>query len=98
MSEDYERDEEEEQSDSAEWLITFSDLTMLLLVFFIMLYAMSPPDPEGPQRPAGRHQALSARKASSQTPAPSRAKGGGAVGSGALNKRSRSPSQRSFPM
>ncbi|SNR63038.1 chemotaxis protein MotB [Humidesulfovibrio mexicanus] len=45
MSEDYEREEEEEQSDSAEWLITFSDLTMLLLVFFIMLYAMSTPDP-----------------------------------------------------
>jgi chemotaxis protein MotB len=36
--------EPEEEGDSVEWLITFSDLTMLMLVFFIMLYAMSTPD------------------------------------------------------
>ncbi|MHC1751823.1 OmpA/MotB family protein [Humidesulfovibrio sp.] len=47
MSEEYQRiDVEDESSDSAEWLTTFSDLVMLLLVFFIMLYAMSTPDPE----------------------------------------------------
>lgn len=46
MSEDYERIEEEDTSDNAEWLITFTDLVMLLLVFFIMLYAMSTPDPQ----------------------------------------------------
>ncbi|MGE4265623.1 MAG: flagellar motor protein MotB [Desulfovibrio sp.] len=45
MSEEYEVEDIEEESDSQEWLITFSDLTMLLLVFFIMLYAMSTPDP-----------------------------------------------------
>lgn len=37
--------EPEDESDSVEWLMTFSDLTMLMLVFFIMLYAMSTPDP-----------------------------------------------------
>jgi chemotaxis protein MotB len=36
--------EAESDADSSEWLITFSDLTMLLLVFFIMLFAMSVPD------------------------------------------------------
>lgn len=47
MGEEYQRiDVEDESSDSAEWLTTFTDLTMLLLVFFIMLYAMSTPDPE----------------------------------------------------
>lgn len=47
MSEEYQRiDVEDESGDSAEWLTTFSDLVMLLLVFFIMLYAMSTPDPE----------------------------------------------------
>lgn len=47
MSEEYERnDVEDDTSDSNEWLMTFSDLTMLLLVFFIMLYSMSTPDPE----------------------------------------------------
>lgn len=44
MSDEYEILEEEEEQDSTEWLMTFSDLTMLLLVFFIMLYAMSTPD------------------------------------------------------
>jgi len=44
MSEEYQRDDDEEESDSQEWLMTFSDLTMLLLVFFIMLFAMSTPD------------------------------------------------------
>lgn len=33
--------EMEEQEESQEWLITMSDLNMLLLTFFIMLYAMS---------------------------------------------------------
>lgn len=36
--------EPEEEGDSVEWLMTFSDLTMLMLVFFIMLFAMSVPD------------------------------------------------------
>ncbi|MBU1229598.1 MAG: flagellar motor protein MotB [Proteobacteria bacterium] len=36
--------EEESESDSNEWVTTFADLTMLLLVFFIMLFAMSTPD------------------------------------------------------
>ncbi|HWR03858.1 MAG TPA: flagellar motor protein MotB [Humidesulfovibrio sp.] len=44
MADDYERPEEEEEGDSVEWLMTFSDLTMLMLVFFIMLFAMSTPD------------------------------------------------------
>ncbi|MBI5520963.1 MAG: flagellar motor protein MotB [Desulfovibrio sp.] len=44
MADEYERPGEEEESDSVEWLMTFSDLTMLMLVFFIMLYAMSTPD------------------------------------------------------
>jgi len=35
---------DEETSDGQEWLTTFSDLTMLLLVFFILLYSMSVPD------------------------------------------------------
>lgn len=44
MADEYERPEEEEEGDSVEWLMTFSDLTMLMLVFFIMLFAMSTPD------------------------------------------------------
>jgi Flagellar motor protein len=44
MSDEYEIEEDEEEGDSLEWLMTFSDLTMLMLVFFIMLYAMSTPD------------------------------------------------------
>jgi len=44
MSEEYEIEDEEDEGDSLEWLMTFSDLTMLMLVFFIMLYAMSNPD------------------------------------------------------
>jgi len=44
MADEYERLDDEEESDSSEWLITFSDLTMLMLVFFIMLYSMSSPD------------------------------------------------------
>ena len=35
---------DEDTSDVQEWLTTFSDLTMLLLVFFILLYSMSVPD------------------------------------------------------
>lgn len=38
--------EDDGDDDPSEWLITFSDLTMLMLVFFIMLYAMSTPDPQ----------------------------------------------------
>ncbi len=34
----------EDESDPQEWLTTFSDLTMLMLVFFILLYSMSVPD------------------------------------------------------
>lgn len=36
--------EEPDSPDDQEWLTTFSDLTMLLLVFFILLYSMSVPD------------------------------------------------------
>jgi len=36
--------EEPEESDPQEWLTTFSDMTMLMLCFFILLYAMSTPD------------------------------------------------------
>lgn len=36
--------DEEDSGDPNEWLTTFSDLTMLLLCFFILLYAMSTPD------------------------------------------------------
>lgn len=32
---------EEEESDGREWLTTFADLSMLLLVFFVLLYSMS---------------------------------------------------------
>jgi len=35
---------EEDSGDPQEWLITFSDLTMLMLCFFILLYSMSVPD------------------------------------------------------
>lgn len=34
----------EDEGDPQEWLTTFSDLTMLMLVFFILLYSMSVPD------------------------------------------------------
>lgn len=34
----------DDEPDPQEWLTTFADLTMLLLVFFILLYAMSVPD------------------------------------------------------
>ncbi len=44
MSDEYQIMEDEEESDAQEWLMTFSDLTMLLLVFFIMMFAMSTPD------------------------------------------------------
>lgn len=37
-------EEEPEESDPQEWLTTFSDMTMLMLCFFILLYAMSVPD------------------------------------------------------
>ena len=36
--------DDEDDGDPMEWLTTFSDLTMLMLVFFILLYAMSTPD------------------------------------------------------
>ena len=47
MSEDYvdEMDYEEEE-DSAGWLTTFADLSLLLLVFFILLFTMSTLDEE----------------------------------------------------
>ncbi len=45
MPDEYKVEDVEEENDSSEWLMTFADLTMLLLVFFIMLYAMSTPDP-----------------------------------------------------
>ncbi len=32
---------EEEKEEEATWLVTFADLTMLLLVFFILLFSMS---------------------------------------------------------
>jgi chemotaxis protein MotB len=49
MSEEYEdvlklRDEEEDEG--SEWLTTFADLSMLLLVFFVLLYSMSTLDTE----------------------------------------------------
>ncbi len=34
-------DEPEDEDDSNEWITTFADLSMLLLVFFILLYSMS---------------------------------------------------------
>ncbi|CCO22156.1 OmpA/MotB family protein [Maridesulfovibrio hydrothermalis] len=34
-------DEPEDESEPNEWITTFADLTMLLLVFFILLYSMS---------------------------------------------------------
>lgn len=34
-------DEMEEEDDSNDWITTFADLSMLLLVFFILLYSMS---------------------------------------------------------
>jgi chemotaxis protein MotB len=36
--------EEPDSPDDQEWLTTFSDLTMLMLCFFILLFAMSVPD------------------------------------------------------
>ncbi|MBU4191026.1 MAG: DegT/DnrJ/EryC1/StrS family aminotransferase, partial [Proteobacteria bacterium] len=49
MSEDYEdilaiRDEEDDTGQ--EWLTTLADLSMLLLVFFVLLYSMSTIDTE----------------------------------------------------
>ncbi|MBN2139395.1 MAG: flagellar motor protein MotB [Desulfovibrionaceae bacterium] len=45
MSEEYEDisflAEEEEEEESKDWLTTFADLCMLLLVFFVLLYSMS---------------------------------------------------------
>ncbi|WP_320170636.1 flagellar motor protein MotB [Maridesulfovibrio sp.] len=35
------QDDGEEEDDSNEWITTFADLSMLLLVFFILLYSMS---------------------------------------------------------
>lgn len=37
---------EEEESEGTEWLTTFADLCMLLLVFFVLLYSMSTIDTE----------------------------------------------------
>ncbi|MBU1247257.1 MAG: flagellar motor protein MotB [Proteobacteria bacterium] len=36
---------DEEVEETSEWLTTFADLSMLLLVFFILLYSLSDPDP-----------------------------------------------------
>ncbi|CCH47502.1 OmpA/MotB family protein [Pseudodesulfovibrio piezophilus] len=36
----------EEEEESSEWLTTFADLSMLLLVFFVLLYSMSTLDTE----------------------------------------------------
>ncbi len=40
----YVEEEEEEISESQDWLTTFSDLTLLLLTFFILLFSMSSVD------------------------------------------------------
>lgn len=37
---------EELEAESNEWIVTFADLSMLLLVFFILLYSMSTIDPK----------------------------------------------------
>lgn len=47
MSDDLERLQDfEEEGDGQEWLTTFADLAMLLLVFFVLLYSMSTLDTE----------------------------------------------------
>ncbi|EGB13349.1 OmpA/MotB domain protein [Pseudodesulfovibrio mercurii] len=50
MSDEYDDDLlidfEEDDSEGSEWLTTFADLSMLLLVFFILLYSMSTLDNE----------------------------------------------------
>jgi len=49
MSEDYESllgIHEEEEDSGQEWLTTFADLALLLLVFFVLLYSMSTIDTE----------------------------------------------------
>ncbi|QJB57506.1 flagellar motor protein MotB [Pseudodesulfovibrio sp. zrk46] len=47
MSEDYrEPDLQEGEESGGEWLTTFADLSMLLLVFFVLLYSMSTLDTE----------------------------------------------------
>lgn len=47
MSDEIERLQDfEEETDDQEWLTTFADLSMLLLVFFVLLYSMSTLDTE----------------------------------------------------
>jgi len=44
--EDYISPDQEEEDSGNEWLTTFADLSMLLLVFFVLLYSMSTLDTE----------------------------------------------------
>lgn len=44
--EHHEFDTEEPADDSNEWITTFADMSLLLLVFFILLFSMSTIDPE----------------------------------------------------
>ena len=44
--EDYRSPEQDEEDSSNEWMTTFADLSMLLLVFFVLLYSMSTLDTE----------------------------------------------------
>ena len=49
MSDDYEERNDiqvEDEDEGTEWLTTFADLSMLLLVFFVLLYSMSTLDTE----------------------------------------------------
>lgn len=49
MSDDYEDiilNEDDDEGEGQEWLTTFADLSMLLLVFFVLLYSMSTLDTE----------------------------------------------------
>lgn len=45
MSQDPFSDEDDEVEESAEWLATFADISLLLLVFFILLFSLSTLDP-----------------------------------------------------
>lgn len=45
-NEDYRAPDQEEEDSGNEWMTTFADLSMLLLVFFVLLYSMSTLDTE----------------------------------------------------
>ena len=41
---DYLRDDDEEETSAGQWLITFADMSLLMLTFFILLFSLSSMD------------------------------------------------------